>query len=76
MSIDHIDGGIRMEISDNGKSFAVQRAFSGRSSNRLGLIGMRERLEMVGGTLMILPAPVRGTIIRADVPGASAAASR
>ena len=76
MSIDHIDGGIRMEISDNGKSFAVQLAFSGRSSNRLGLIGMRERLEMVGGTLMILPAPVRGTIIRADVPGASAAASR
>jgi two-component system sensor histidine kinase DegS len=76
ISIGHVAGGIRMEVSDNGKSFAVQQAFSGRSSNRLGLIGMRERLEMVGGTLMILPGAVRGTTIRADVPSGSAAASR
>jgi signal transduction histidine kinase len=68
ISIAQIPGSIRMEISDNGKSFLVQEAFSGRNHNRLGLIGMRERLEMVGGSLAILSAPVRGTTIRADIP--------
>jgi signal transduction histidine kinase len=76
MTIAEMPGGIRMEVSDNGKSFAVQQAFSGRSPNRLGLIGMRERMEMVGGTLAILSAPVRGTTIRAEVPSAKLAAGR
>jgi len=70
ISIVAIPGGFRMEVSDNGRSFAIQQAFSGRSANRLGLIGMRERLEMVGGTLEVLPGPVRGTTIRADIPAA------
>jgi two-component system sensor histidine kinase DegS len=74
MSIDQVLGGIRMEVSDNGKSFAVQQAFSGRSPSRLGLIGMRERLEMVGGTLTILPGPVNGTTIRAEIPAGKDAA--
>jgi len=76
MTIAETPDGIRMEVSDNGKSFAVQQAFSGRSPNRLGLIGMRERLEMVGGTLAVLSAPVRGTMIRAEVPADRVAASR
>jgi signal transduction histidine kinase len=63
-----IPNGIRMDISDNGGSFEVKQAFSGRSSNRLGLIGMRERLEMVGGTLSIRAAPIRGTTVRAEIP--------
>lgn len=76
MSIAEMPGGIRMEVSDNGKSFPVRQAFSGRSPNRIGLIGMRERMEMVGGSLTILSAPVRGTTIRAEVPSAKFAAGR
>jgi signal transduction histidine kinase len=43
---------------------------------REGLIGMRERLEMVGGTLTVLSAPVKGATIRAEVPTDRVAASR
>lgn len=68
MSISKIDGAIQMEISDNGKSFHVGDAFQRRTSKRLGLIGMKERIEMVGGKLAIESAPGRGTTVRAEIP--------
>jgi signal transduction histidine kinase len=58
---------LRMEISDNGKSFAVEKTLR-RKNNRLGLLGMRERVEMIGGSLTIESAPGSGTTVRADVP--------
>ena len=35
---------------------------------RLGLFGMRERVEMLGGKLMVESAPGKGTMISAEVP--------
>jgi two-component system sensor histidine kinase DegS len=61
MSITEIPGAIRMEISDNGKSFPVGKALTAKNPKRLGLVGMRERVEMVGGTLTIESAPGQGT---------------
>jgi len=67
MSISEIAGVIRMEISDNGKSFEVGKIF--RASNkRLGLVGMKERVEMVGGKLTIESSPGKGTTVRAEIP--------
>jgi signal transduction histidine kinase len=63
-----LDGAICLEIHDNGRSFQVQRVLSGKGSKRLGLIGMRERVEMVGGRFTIESAPGRGTTIRAQIP--------
>ena len=40
---------VRMRIKDNGKSFDVERLLGGGKSRRMGLVGMRERVEMVGG---------------------------
>jgi PAS domain S-box-containing protein len=68
MSITESSGAIQMEISDNGKSFQVGKALTARNANRLGLVGMRERVEMVGGTLTIESAPGQGTIVRAEIP--------
>lgn len=68
MSIVQIDGAIRMEVHDNGKAFHVLHTLSSRTNKRLGLIGMRERVEMVGGTLSIESEPGRGTTVRAEVP--------
>jgi two-component system sensor histidine kinase DegS len=34
----------------------------------LGLLGMRERVEMVGGRFTIESAPGQGTTIRAEIP--------
>jgi signal transduction histidine kinase len=75
MIISEIPGAIRMEVNDDGKSFQVLRTLSSRRHKRLGLIGMRERVEMVGGTLEIESAPGQGTSVRVEIPfGAGGAA--
>jgi signal transduction histidine kinase len=61
-------GTVRMELHDNGKSFPVSQTLSSKKNKRLGLLGMRERVEMVGGTLTIESAPGQGTTVRAEVP--------
>jgi len=63
-----VPGGACMKIIDNGKAFNVDRLSSAKWSNRLGLIGMRERVEMVGGRFSIESTPGKGTTIRAEVP--------
>ena len=52
----------------NGKSFLVGQALTARTPHRLGLVGMKERVEMVGGTLTIESAPSQGTTVRAEIP--------
>jgi signal transduction histidine kinase len=64
------DGGICMEITDNGQGFAVEGNTSVKKHNRLGLLGMKERVEMTGGIFAILSAPGRPTTIRVTVPAA------
>jgi two-component system sensor histidine kinase DegS len=68
MTISEIAGAIRMEISDNGKSFQVRKTLFAKNPKRLGLIGMKERIEMVGGSLAIESTPGKGTTVRADIP--------
>ncbi len=34
----------------------------------MGLLGMRERVEMVGGNFAVESAPGKGTTIRAQIP--------
>jgi signal transduction histidine kinase len=46
----------------------VRRVQLARGSKRLGLLGMRERLEMVGGRFGVESAPGKGTTIEAFVP--------
>jgi two-component system CheB/CheR fusion protein len=67
LTISKIPGAIRMEVSDNGKSFPVRKILQSKNK-RLGLVGMRERVEMVGGTLVIESIPGRGTTVRAEIP--------
>lgn len=68
INIAKIPDAIRMEIGDNGQSFPVGRTLLARNNKRLGLVGMRERIEMVGGSLAIESAPGRGTTVRAEIP--------
>jgi signal transduction histidine kinase len=63
-----IPGTVRMEVRDNGRSFPVQATLAPGKNQRLGLLGMRERVEMIGGTLLIKSAPGRGTLLCAEIP--------
>jgi signal transduction histidine kinase len=59
---------VLMEIKDNGVSFDVAHVLDSRRNKRLGLIGMRERVEMVGGTFQVHSTPSAGTTISSLLP--------
>jgi two-component system, NarL family, sensor histidine kinase DegS len=59
---------VRMEIIDNGKSFPVEKVLQSNGKQRLGLLGMRERVEMVGGRFAIESVPGTGTTVCAQIP--------
>ena len=67
-----IPGAVRLEIHDDGKSFKAERTLAAMRGGRLGLLGMRERVEMLGGRFAIISAPGKGTTVRADIPFNSA----
>ncbi|MFH1498388.1 MAG: sensor histidine kinase [Verrucomicrobiota bacterium] len=68
VSIKKTQGAVRMEVHDDGKSFNVEKTIGSKTNKRLGLLGMRERVEMVGGTLTIESAPGHGTTVCAYIP--------
>ncbi|HVS52570.1 MAG TPA: PAS domain S-box protein [Opitutaceae bacterium] len=68
-----------MEIIDNGRSFKVPRlgaAPNGEEPQRLGLLGMQERVRLVNGQFAIQSAPRRGTTVRVEIPFSSPSHSR
>ena len=62
------EGRITMEIQDDGKGFALESLRAGKKAQRLGLLGMRERVEMVGGKLSLQSAPGQPTTVTAEFP--------
>jgi PAS domain S-box-containing protein len=68
LTIKKVSQAVCMEINDDGRSFDVERVLCAKTNKRLGLIGMRERVEMVGGSFCIESAPGKGTTILAHVP--------
>jgi PAS domain S-box-containing protein len=67
IGIQKLAGGVGMKIKDDGRSFNVERQLT-KGSKRLGLLGMRERVEMVGGSFCIASAPGQGTTIVVEIP--------
>ena len=56
-------GVLELEIEDHGKGFA-----GGPARRGLGLVTMRERAELLGGTLELLRPRDGGTLVRLQVP--------
>ena len=56
--------GVRLVVEDDGRGFDASEV----TADRQGLIGMRERAEMLGGTLEVQSGPEGGTRIEAAVP--------
>ena len=63
-----VPGAVRLGVQDDGKSFQVKATLAPGKNKRLGLLGMRERVAMVGGMLTIESFPRRGTLVRAEIP--------
>ncbi|HZE06693.1 MAG TPA: ATP-binding protein [Solirubrobacteraceae bacterium] len=62
-------GGVRVEIRDDGDGFDPQTAEpAARDAGRLGLVGMRERVRMLGGQARIDSRPGGPTVVSATLP--------
>jgi len=66
-------GRVVLEVSDDGTGFDTEAHPAAPDGGPfpptgLGLAGMRERAELLGGTLEITSAPGRGTTVRLAVP--------
>lgn len=59
--------GLTVVIKDQGKGFNVEAVFESRQES-YGIIGMRERAELLGGTIQIISHPGGGTQVIVEVP--------
>jgi signal transduction histidine kinase len=57
---------VRLKVEDRGRGFDPETRHEG-----LGLLSMRERMVINGGTLFIRARPGRGTVVEAHVPRAA-----
>jgi PAS domain S-box-containing protein len=58
---------IRCLISDDGIGFDVPAVLSRKGRTGLGLIGIRERLNAIGGAYRIISAPGQGTTLQVEI---------
>jgi signal transduction histidine kinase len=71
IGLTHEETKVSMTIHDNGKSFCVLSVARHQNGKHLGLLGMRERIEMLNGTFLIESAPGHGTTISTSIPTAT-----
>jgi signal transduction histidine kinase len=62
------DNQLEVEIRDDGRGFDQEARRQAQHPAGLGLLGMRERVEMLGGTLDISSAPGSGTRLSLRIP--------
>ena len=61
---------VRVRISDNGKGFKLPEVLDEfASQGKLGLIGMRERVRLLGGDLSLVSKAGKGTDIIVEASG-------
>lgn len=59
----------RLQVEDDGKGFRPETVpVSGEAARGLGLLGIRERAALIGGTIAVQSEPGKGTRIRVEVP--------
>jgi signal transduction histidine kinase len=71
VSISERGGVVRASVTDDGKGPPETSQLGPRGDGLeggFGMSGMRERAELVGGELEMVPAPERGTTVRLTVP--------
>lgn len=68
VSVRQFPGRLIAEIEDNGRGFSLDEQGRPARATGLGLLGMRERAAIAGGTLNVDSSPGRGTRVRLEIP--------
>jgi signal transduction histidine kinase len=72
VSLEKVNNSLILEVRDNGIGITEGRISDSKS---LGLIGMRERVLLLGGEVAISGKPGEGTLVRVTIPTGSGAIS-
>lgn len=62
------ENSVYLEIWDDGCGMAEDALLAAREKNRLGLFGIQERVELLGGSLEIISSPGAGTRLFVTLP--------
>jgi PAS domain S-box-containing protein len=70
INIEWFDKSTRVTVSDNGQGFKLPDKVGDLAKfGKLGLAGMQERAQLVGGTLAVQSAPGKGTTLTVEAQG-------
>jgi len=56
---------VTLNVRDNGRGFSLDDP---RRPNAFGLMGLRERVSLLGGEIRIESQPGRGTVLYVQIP--------
>jgi signal transduction histidine kinase len=65
VSLGQVPGGVRLLVQDNGCGFS---AIAQRKPQSMGLMGLRERAQLLGGSASIQSVPGQGTCVEVFIP--------
>ncbi|HWE62146.1 MAG TPA: GAF domain-containing sensor histidine kinase [Chloroflexota bacterium] len=68
VSVRFMDMAVEVCVQDHGRGFVVPDRLEELAGDHLGLIGIRERLAVLGGTVQLTSQPGQGTLVCAQVP--------
>jgi signal transduction histidine kinase len=67
VSLEFKEKSVAVQVEDDGIGFDFSQGFSPKGAG-VGLLGMKERTELLGGTLNIETKPGGGTRVSVEVP--------
>jgi signal transduction histidine kinase/HAMP domain-containing protein len=77
LTLEFQDQFVAIDIEDDGQGFDVEATLARRQDGApFGLMGMRERVELLNGTLAVESRPGEGTSVRVRVPVQSSLAAK
>jgi len=68
VKIEILPGKINLVIKDDGMGFIMDQSKNSSKRDCFGLLGMRERTQILKGEIIINSAPGQGTMINISVP--------
>jgi signal transduction histidine kinase len=68
ITVEERDNGLHLNIRDEGIGFKTGGPMNRVGGEGIGLMGMRERAEHLGGTFTIRSAPQQGTVVSVSIP--------
>ncbi len=68
LTVEFAEDSIRVTISDDGEGFMIQGAGTLLQRGKLGLVGMQERIQLLGGTIQMNSQVGKGTTILVEAP--------